>query len=91
MNWKNYWRYWIKAAGLRGLRTFAQSMLAFIGSEAILLNEINWIAALSAGALGAVLSLLMALATGLPELKPPDNGSPAYDEKVDDPDWDETK
>lgn len=93
MNW-NYWREWLKYAGLRSIRTFAQSMLAFIGSEAILLNEVNWIAALSAGGLGAVLSLLMAL-TGLPEMRPPDtgfHGEPAYTEDTEpDPDWDESK
>lgn len=64
---------WIKAASVRALRTFAESMLAYIGTGKLLLNEVDWIAALSAGALGAVIALLLALA-GLPEVKhPPEN------------------
>ena len=61
------WKTWLKAAGIRAIRTFAQSMLAFIGSDALLIGSVNWLAALSAGAMGAVLSILMAL-TGLPEV-----------------------
>lgn len=57
----------LKAMGIRALRTFAQSMLAYIGTSAMLLSDVNWLAALSAGAMGAVLSALMALA-GLPEV-----------------------
>ena len=63
---------WIKAAAIRAVRTFAESMLAYIGTGKLLLNEVNWIAALSAGGLGAVIAILLALA-GLPEVKqPPD-------------------
>jgi len=43
-------------------------MLAYIGTGAIVLGDVNWLAALSAGAFGAVSALLLALA-GLPELK----------------------
>lgn len=60
------WRKWIKAAGIRALRTFAEAMLAYIGTGAMVLGDVNWIAALSAGALGAVTAILLALA-GLPE------------------------
>ena len=63
---------WIKAAAIRAVCTFAESMLAYIGTGKLLLNEVNWIAALSAGGLGAVIAILLALA-GLPEVKqPPD-------------------
>jgi hypothetical protein len=63
---------WIKAAAIRAVRTFAESMLAYIGTGKLLLNEVNWIADLSAGGLGAVIAILLALA-GLPEVKqPPD-------------------
>ena len=65
------WKEWAKAALIRAIRTFAQAMLAYVGSEALLLGDVNWIAALSAGGLGFVLAILMALA-GLPEVKPPD-------------------
>lgn len=59
---------WWKAAGIRAIRTFAEAVIAYIGTGAILLGDVNWIAALSAGGLGAVMALLIALA-GLPEVK----------------------
>lgn len=58
---------WWKAALIRAARTFAEATLAYIGSSAVVLSDVNWIAALSAGALGAVAALLIALA-GLPEV-----------------------
>lgn len=70
MNWKE----WFKAAGIRAIRTFAEAMLAYIGTGAIVLGDVNWLAALSAGAFGAVCAILLALA-GLPEVektKPPE-------------------
>ena len=65
---------WLKAALVRALRTFAESMLAYVGTGAVVLGDVNWQAALSAGAFGAVTALLLALA-GLPEVKthPPDD------------------
>lgn len=62
------WKKWFKAAGIRALRTFAEAMLAYIGTGALVLGDVNWIAALSAGAFGAVTAILMALA-GLPEVE----------------------
>lgn len=59
---------WWKAAGIRAIRTFAEAMLAYIGTGAIVLGDVNWLAALSAGAMGAVMALLIALA-GLPEVE----------------------
>ena len=66
-------REWAKAALIRAVRTFAESMLAYIGTGAVVLGDVNWIAALSAGGFGAVCAILLALA-GLPEVekKPPD-------------------
>lgn len=58
--------FW-KATLIRAVRTFAESMLAYIGTGAIVLKDVDWLAALSAGALGFVIAILMALATGLPE------------------------
>lgn len=65
------WKEWFKAAGIRAVRTFAEAMLAYIGTGALVLGDVNWLAALSAGAFGAVCAMLLALA-GLPELKPPE-------------------
>ena len=69
----DYFKEWAKAALIRALRTFAESMLAYIGTGAVVLGDVNWIAALSAGGFGAVCAILLALA-GLPEVekKPPD-------------------
>lgn len=61
------WKDWIRAAAIRALRTFAEAMLAYIGTGAIVLGDVNWIAALSAGTFGAVTAVLLALA-GLPEV-----------------------
>ena len=57
---------WLRCTGVRMLRTFAESMLGYIGTGAIVLNDVSWLAALSAGAMGAVIAFLLALA-GLPE------------------------
>lgn len=59
---------WLKAALIRAIRTFAESMLAYIGTGALILSDVNWIAALSAGAFGFIIAILLALA-GLPEVE----------------------
>ena len=61
------WKKWIKAAGIRAIKTVAQTAVATIGTSA-LLNEVNWIAVASASALAGVLSLLTSVA-GLPEVE----------------------
>lgn len=63
MNWKN----WIKRAGVRALKTVAQTAVATIGTTA-LITEVNWLVVASASALAGALSLLTSLA-GLPELE----------------------
>ena len=58
---------WIKAAGIRALKTFAQTAVAMVtvGSA---ISDINWINVLSISAVAAVCSLLTSVA-GLPEVK----------------------
>lgn len=57
---------WWKAAGIRALRTLAQTAVATIGTSAVL-SEVNWVAVASASVLAALLSLLTSVA-GLPEV-----------------------
>ena len=64
------WRIWAKAAGIRALKTFAQTAIATIGVTAVM-EQVNWLAVLSASVLAAILSILTSLA-GLPEV-PDDN------------------
>ncbi len=61
------WGEWLKAALIRAVRTFAEAALAYIGTGAVVLGDVNWLAALSAGAFGFVSAILLAL-TGLPEV-----------------------
>ena len=58
---------WLKAAGVRALKTVAQTAVASIGASAAF-SEVNWLAIGSAALLAGVLSLLTSIA-GLPELK----------------------
>lgn len=59
--------FW-KATGIRAARTAAECALAYIGTNAVVLSDVNWLGALSAAAMGAIVSALLAIATGLPEV-----------------------
>lgn len=60
-------KIWLKAAGIRAIKTVAQTAVATIGTSAIL-SDVNWVAVVSASVLAGVLSLLTSVA-GLPEIK----------------------
>lgn len=73
------WKQWLRAALIRAVRTFAEAMIAYIGTGALVLGDVNWIAALSAGGLGFVMAILLALA-GLPEVEDTAADKEAHDE-----------
>lgn len=58
---------WWKAAGIRAIKTVAQTAVATIGTTAVI-SEVNWVMVGSASVLAGILSLLTSLA-GLPEVK----------------------
>ena len=60
------WKAWIKAAGVRAIKTLAQTAVATIGTSAAM-GDVNWKMVLSASLLAAILSLLTSVA-GLPEV-----------------------
>lgn len=62
-NWKN----WLKAAGVRAIKTVAQTAIATIGTS-VAMGDVNWVMVGSAALLAGILSLLTSVA-GLPELK----------------------
>lgn len=64
---KSKTKRWIKAAGIRAIKTIAQTAIATIGTSAII-SEIDWAIVASASALAGILSLLTSLA-GLPEVE----------------------
>lgn len=66
----NYWKKWLTAAGIRAVKTMAQTAVATIGTSAVL-GDVNWIMVASASALAGILSLLTSIA-GIPEVKESD-------------------
>ena len=58
---------WLKAAGIRAIKTVAQAAIAMIGT-AVVMSDVNWKMVISASILAGILSMLTSVA-GLPELE----------------------
>lgn len=76
------WKIWWKAAGVRALKTVAQTAIATIGTSAVI-SEVNWIMVGSASVLAGILSLLTSVA-GLPEVEMQRTNSVFKDEITED-------
>ena len=60
-------KMWLKCAGVRAIKTVAQTAIATIGTSAVI-GDVNWVMVVSASGLAGILSILTSVA-GLPELK----------------------
>ena len=67
---KEYWINWAKAAGVRAVKTIAQSAIAAIGASAMI-SEVDWAVVASTAVLAGVVSVLTSIA-GLPEVSVPE-------------------
>jgi hypothetical protein len=67
MNKQNFLK-WLKAAGIRTVKTMAEAAIAIIGTNAVGITDVNWVGVLSASALAGVLTILTCV-KGLPEIK----------------------
>ena len=61
------WKEWAKAAGIRALRTVAQTAVGLLSGNLIGITEVDWLGTLSVSAMAGLLSILTSLA-GLPEV-----------------------
>lgn len=59
--------FW-KAAGIRALRTICQTAVATISTNAVVIQDVNWLVVGSTALLSGILSVLTSIATGLPEV-----------------------
>ncbi len=65
---KSNFKAWLKAAGIRAVKTFAQTAVSLIGTEMVGFTDLDWLHIVSVAGVAAVLSLLTSVA-GLPELE----------------------
>lgn len=64
---KENFKLWIKCAGIRAIKTVAQTAVAMIGTS-VAIGDVNWVMVVSASGLAGILSILTSIA-GLPEVK----------------------
>jgi len=67
---EGYWQAWFKAAGLRAMKTAAQTAITLIGTDAVKFTTLDWMQIISLSGITAVLSMLTSVA-GLPEVPVP--------------------
>ena len=63
---KTNWTLWLKCAGVRAIKTVAQTAVATIGAT-VMVSDVNWVAVVSASVLAGLLSMLTSIG-GLPEV-----------------------
>ena len=64
---KNSFKKWFKCAGIRAIKTVAQTAVATIGTS-VAMGDVNWVMVVSASGLSGILSILTSI-SGLPEVK----------------------
>lgn len=67
------WKSWAKAAGIRAIKTVAQTAVATIGTS-VVMGDVNWAMVASASCLAGILSILTSVA-GLPEVSEKEGGN----------------
>lgn len=65
-----YWKNWLKAAGIRAIKTVAQTAVSMLSGDMLGLVDADWLSVLSVAAMAGVVSLLTSVA-GLPEVELP--------------------
>lgn len=63
---KTNWKLWLKCAGIRAIKTVAQTAVATIGAT-VMISDVNWVTVISASVLAGLLSMLTSIG-GLPEV-----------------------
>lgn len=71
---KKYWTEWLHAAGIRAVKTMAQTAVGLIGTS-LVIADVDWKVLLSATLLAGIASLLISIA-GIPEVQPENTSLP---------------